>query len=174
MTDDSSGREGSRETAHRGERAGAIAEAGGVEEALRAGSLPRHADVTLSEAIVLGLLRQGVRTYLCVLGHGSTDLGEVLRVYEEAKRAGVSRVVQLSGYDVQEKYARPLGLMAFAQPMLDVQAALAASSFDWTVLGCGPSMEMFFAMIRGTRMMVPGGGPPALPTLQSHLTYTGQ
>ncbi len=33
---------------------------------------------------MLGLLKQGVRKYLVVFGHGSTDLGEVLRVYEEA------------------------------------------------------------------------------------------
>ncbi len=33
---------------------------------------------------MLGLLRQGVRRFLCVLGHGSTDLGEMLRIYEGA------------------------------------------------------------------------------------------
>ena len=38
---------------------------------------------TLSEALVLGLLRQGVRKYFAIFGHGSTDLGNVLRVYEE-------------------------------------------------------------------------------------------
>ena len=35
-------------------------------------------DVTLSEALVLGLLKQGVRKYFAIFGHGSTDLGEVL------------------------------------------------------------------------------------------------
>jgi 3D-(3,5/4)-trihydroxycyclohexane-1,2-dione acylhydrolase (decyclizing) len=65
-------------------RAGAVAKAGGVREAVRAGLMQKNADVTLSEAIVLGLLVQNVRTFLCVLGHGSTDLGEALRVYEEA------------------------------------------------------------------------------------------
>ena len=65
-------------------RADAIARAGGFDAALDSATLPRRVDVTLSEAIVLGLLRQDVRTFLCVLGHGSTDVGEVLRVYEEA------------------------------------------------------------------------------------------
>jgi len=65
-------------------RAGAIVEAGGIEQAIRSGALPRFLDITLSEAVVLGLLRQGVRRFLCVLGHGSTDLAEVLRVYERA------------------------------------------------------------------------------------------
>ncbi len=63
-------------------RAKAIAEAGGIEQALETGELSAKADVTLSEAIVLGLLRQGVRKFLCVFGHGSTEVGEVLRVYE--------------------------------------------------------------------------------------------
>jgi 3D-(3,5/4)-trihydroxycyclohexane-1,2-dione acylhydrolase (decyclizing) len=50
----------------------------------RGGKLPARVDLTLSEALVLGLLRQGVRKYFTVLGHGSTDVGEVLRVYQEA------------------------------------------------------------------------------------------
>ena len=66
------------------ERANAIQEAGGFEQALEAGTLPRRADVTLSEAIVLGLVRQDVRKFICVFGHGSTEVGEVLRIYEEA------------------------------------------------------------------------------------------
>lgn len=68
----------------RSERAAVIAKAGGIDQALTSGALPRYIDTTLSEAIVLGLLRQGVRRFLCVLGHGSTEVGEVLRVYEQA------------------------------------------------------------------------------------------
>jgi len=64
------------------ERARAVAKAGGVEQALAKG-LPKLAECTLSEALVLGLLRQGVRKYFAIFGHGSTDLGNILRVYEE-------------------------------------------------------------------------------------------
>jgi 3D-(3,5/4)-trihydroxycyclohexane-1,2-dione acylhydrolase (decyclizing) len=63
-------------------RARAIAQAGGVEQALSTG-LPKLVECTLSEALVLGLLRQGVRKYFAIFGHGSTDLGNVLRIYEE-------------------------------------------------------------------------------------------
>jgi 3D-(3,5/4)-trihydroxycyclohexane-1,2-dione acylhydrolase (decyclizing) len=62
-------------------RARAIAKAGGIEQAIAAG-LPKLVECTLSEALVLGLLRQGVRKYFAIFGHGSTDLGNVLRVYE--------------------------------------------------------------------------------------------
>jgi len=65
-------------------RARQIAAAGDIDAAVASGALPRRADLTLSEAIVLGLLRQDVRIFLCVLGHGSTEVGEVLRIYEQA------------------------------------------------------------------------------------------
>jgi 3D-(3,5/4)-trihydroxycyclohexane-1,2-dione acylhydrolase (decyclizing) len=69
-------------------RARAIRGAGGLEAALAKGALPKLIDTTLSEALVLGLLKQGVSKYLAIFGHGSTDLGEVLRIYEDE---GVTR-----------------------------------------------------------------------------------
>jgi 3D-(3,5/4)-trihydroxycyclohexane-1,2-dione acylhydrolase (decyclizing) len=48
------------------------------------GSMPHCLDMTLSEALVLGLLKQNVKIYFTVFGHGSTEVGEVLRVYQEA------------------------------------------------------------------------------------------
>jgi uncharacterized protein YbjT (DUF2867 family) len=89
----------------------------------------------------------------------------VLALLERAERQDVRRVVYLSGYDVRREFAEPLGLLEFARPQLDVGDALARSNLNWTVLGCPPSMEIFFAMIRGRTMNVPGGGPPALPTI---------
>ena len=71
------------------ERARAVAAAGGVEQALAKG-LPKLVECTLSEAVVLGMLKQGVRKYFAIFGHGSTDLGEVLRVYEEE---GATRII---------------------------------------------------------------------------------
>lgn len=70
-------------------RAKAIACAGSLTGALEQGLLARRLDLSLSEALVLGLLKQGVSKYLAIFGHGSTDLGEVLRVYTEA---GVTQV----------------------------------------------------------------------------------
>src|ERR1700704_4160418 len=63
-------------------RAKAIRVAGSLNAAMESGALPKIIDTTLSEALVLGLLKQGVRKYLAIFGHGSTDLGEVLRIYE--------------------------------------------------------------------------------------------
>jgi 3D-(3,5/4)-trihydroxycyclohexane-1,2-dione acylhydrolase (decyclizing) len=71
-------------------RARAIAKADGIEVALANGSVAKLIDITLSEALVLGLMKQGVRKYFAIFGHGSTDLGNVLRIYEEE---GVTRTV---------------------------------------------------------------------------------
>ena len=65
------------------ERARVISKAGGINNAISTGALPNRADMTLSEAIVLGLIRQDVRVFISVFGHGSTEIGEVLRIYEE-------------------------------------------------------------------------------------------
>jgi len=68
----------------------AIAKQGGISEAIASGFLSQYLDTTLAELIVLGLLRQGVQTFFSVFGHGSTELGEVLRIYQEA---GLVRVL---------------------------------------------------------------------------------
>ncbi len=70
-------------------RAEAVAAAGGVEEALGLGTLSQFQDISLSEALVLGLLVQHVSKYIGVFGHGTTDFGEALRIYE---MAGVVKV----------------------------------------------------------------------------------
>src|SRR5258706_14688279 len=83
----------------RSTRARAIAAAGGVDKAVAGGAIPRHIDTTLSEALVLGLLRQGVRVFLTVFGHGSTEVGEVLRIYQAAgllRTCGVRSEIEAS------------------------------------------------------------------------------
>lgn len=40
-------------------------------------------NVPLTEALILGLMRQGITKYLAIFGHGSTLIGDVLRVYED-------------------------------------------------------------------------------------------
>ena len=72
------------QTDRRLQRARAIAAAGGLEAAIASRAVARRIDLTLSEIVVLGLLRQGVTRFIGVFGHGSTDIGEVLRVYEAA------------------------------------------------------------------------------------------
>jgi len=71
-------------------RAHAIRLAGGFKNALADGTLPRSVRVSLSEALILGLLKQGVTTFFAIFGHGSTDIANVLSVYDEE---GVTRTI---------------------------------------------------------------------------------
>jgi len=73
-------------------RAGQIAAAGGLDAAIDGGLIAVRQDITLSEAVILGLMRQDVNTFFAVFGHGSTDVAEVLRVYQGA---GLVRVINL-------------------------------------------------------------------------------
>jgi len=88
----------------------------------------------------------------------------VLDTLSAAERAGPRRVVYLSTYEANPEVAAEVKLESGAIKAA-VEAALAHSSLDWTVLGLPPSMALFFAMLRGDTMIVPGGGPPALPTI---------
>ena len=89
----------------------------------------------------------------------------VLSVLEEAKTAGVNRVVYTSGYEIREDFLVQMKMREFGEIKLEIEATLANSDLNWTILGCAPSMELFFAFLRKSRMTVPGGGPPALPTI---------
>ncbi len=88
----------------------------------------------------------------------------VLAVLAEAEKAGVPRLVYISTYGTSQDSPRGVNL-EITRIKSEVESALARSDFNWTVLGAAPSMDIFFAMIRGDTMMVPGGGPPALPTV---------
>ena len=57
---------------------------GGVNAVVEAGLLSNTVSLGLTEVLVLGLIRQGITKFLMILGHGSTEFGETLRVYESA------------------------------------------------------------------------------------------
>ena len=54
-----------------------------LRSAVESGALEPVQDISLSEAVVLGLVNQGVRHFIGIFGHGTTDVGEVLRIYEQ-------------------------------------------------------------------------------------------
>lgn len=64
-------------------RARKIRENETLKNALDNEEIEQFQDITLSEALVLGLLNQGVKTFVGIFGHGSTDLAEVLRTYQQ-------------------------------------------------------------------------------------------
>ena len=69
-------------------RAEKIGASGGVE-ALATADNDGVLELTLSEALVIAMLKQEVTQFYAIFGHGSTDLGEVLRVYCESGAVSV-------------------------------------------------------------------------------------
>jgi uncharacterized protein YbjT (DUF2867 family) len=90
----------------------------------------------------------------------------VLAVLELAQQRGIPRVVYISVYDIREDIIEDLGFEA-ARHKGEVEMALAKSDLNATVLGAAPSMAIYFSMIRGNTMMVPGGGAAELPTVSA-------
>lgn len=93
------------------------------------------------------------------------EVDGVLGVLRLAREAGVERFVHLSGYELREEFIRALGLETFARPMLALEQGVRESGAAWTTLGICPSMELFFRLQQGARLVAPGGGPPAFPTV---------
>ena len=72
------------EKSSRHDRVQALSKHGSIRAAVEAGTIPQFADLSLNEALVLGLAEQGIRKFVGIFGHGSTDLGEILRAYRPA------------------------------------------------------------------------------------------
>ena len=64
------------------DRARWLRAAGGLKAAIDAGLMREASTLTMVEALLLGLMRQGVTKYLAIFGHGSTALADVIMAYE--------------------------------------------------------------------------------------------
>lgn len=67
------------------QRAEYVLKYGNIHNAVLKHPSIKYSDISLSEALLLGLINQNVRKFISVFGHGSTDLAEVLRIYENMK-----------------------------------------------------------------------------------------
>lgn len=130
-------------------------------------------DITSRESVIEAL--EGVKAVVIAVAAFTPKLirklklieqDSVLMALEEARKMGVSRIVYISVYDIREDWLKKLRIdFESARIKQAVESWLGRSDFNWTVLGAPPTMEIFFTMIRGDIMIVPGGGPPALPTV---------
>ncbi|MFC1746911.1 SDR family oxidoreductase [Candidatus Neomarinimicrobiota bacterium] len=89
----------------------------------------------------------------------------VLAIMEEAHKARISRLVYVSGYEIRKDVLEKLNILPFGAIKLEIEEKIRASDFNWTILGDAPSFELFFAFLRGNRLIVPGGGLVAVPTI---------
>ena len=91
----------------------------------------------------------------------------VLSIMEEAKKQNISRLVYLSGYEMRKQLLNDLKIPEFGEIKIEIESKISQSDFNWTILGDSPSFEIFFAFIRNGKMMVPGGGLNAIPSISS-------
>ena len=89
----------------------------------------------------------------------------VLEIMEQAKKANISRLVYMSGYEMRKQLLVDLKIPEFGEIKIEVEEKIKHSDFNWTILGDAPAFEIFFAFLNNGRMMVPGGGLNAIPTI---------
>lgn len=75
-----------------------------------------------------------------------------------------ARVVILSAYEPRAELIDRFGFEA-GRVKRDLERAVSDRNVNWTILGAAFSMALFFRMIRGSRMVVPGGGRRRIPVI---------
>jgi len=89
----------------------------------------------------------------------------VLEIMKQAKKANISRLVYVSGYEIRKQLLDELKILEFGEIKIEIEEKIRQSDFNWTILGDAPAFEIFFAFTSKGRMTVPGGGLNAFPTV---------
>lgn len=91
----------------------------------------------------------------------------VLMILEEMERAGISNLVYISVYDIRDELLERLRIRKLADIKIEVEQRIKESGLGWAILGCPPSYELFFALLRGDKLIAPGGGRRAIACISS-------
>ncbi len=89
----------------------------------------------------------------------------VLMIMEEAEKAGISRLLYMSGYEMRAELLEKLGIPEFGEIKIRIEKRIRESRFNWTILGNAPGHQLFFAFLRKNKLAVPGGGLNRMPTI---------
>jgi len=131
-------------------------------------------DVTNKNDIIKSL--ENVSSIIICLSAGTSKLirkvkqierDAVITIMDEAQKAGISRLVYMSGYEIREKLLKELNIIEFGEIKLEIESKIKQSNFNWTILGNAPSFEIFFSFVRNGKMTVPGGGKNAIPSISA-------
>jgi len=88
----------------------------------------------------------------------------VMTILDEAKKVRIKRIVYISIYDMNRDLIKKLKLEVGLLKMA-IEDHLKSSDFNWTVLGCPPSFQIFTSFTRKNSLIVPGGGSPLMPSI---------
>ena len=88
----------------------------------------------------------------------------VINLLKAAEMNDIKKVVYISTYNLNKNLIGKYNLKS-AQIKKEVEDFLKNSNLKYTIIGAAPSMEIFFSMLKGNIMIVPGGGPASLPVI---------
>jgi len=91
----------------------------------------------------------------------------VINILDACQKAGIKRVVYTSGYEMRPEILKKLKIEKFGAIKIEIEKTLKNSNFNWTILGCAPSFELFFAFLKNNKMTVPGGGLKPIPSISA-------
>jgi uncharacterized protein YbjT (DUF2867 family) len=95
----------------------------------------------------------------------SIEKDAVLSIIDQAKKLHCHRVIYLSGYEIRKDILEKLGILDFGAIKLEIEATLAESGLNYTILGCPPAYRLFFALLKNGKITIPGGGKKRIPTV---------
>jgi len=91
----------------------------------------------------------------------------IISILEQAKIYGIQRLVYMSGYEMREDVLKKLSIPEFGEIKIAIENIIKQSDFNWTILGDAPAFELFFALLKNDRLIIPGGGWKAVPTISA-------
>ena len=131
-------------------------------------------DVTRRETIIESL--KNVKAIVICLSAMSNKLirkmkeierDAVLSIMDEARKAGITRLIYMSGYEMREELLNELKIPEFGAIKIEIEKKISKSDFNWTILGDAPAFEIFFAFTKNGKMAVPGGGYHPIPCISA-------
>ncbi len=91
----------------------------------------------------------------------------VINIIKEAEKVNITRLVYLSGYDLQIDFLKKYKILQVGEIKLEIEKIIHESKTNWTILGCPPSFRLFFEFLKKKKMGFPGGGKNYLPTISA-------
>lgn len=91
----------------------------------------------------------------------------VISIMEKAREYDIHRLVYMSGYEMREDILKKLGIPEFGEIKIAIENKIKQSDFNWTILGDAPAFDLFFALLKKDKLIIPGGGWKAVPTISA-------
>lgn len=95
----------------------------------------------------------------------SIERDAVIAIIQEAQKVNCNRLIYLSGYEIRTDILNDLNILDFGAIKLEIEKTLAKSGLNYTILGCAPSFQLFFSLLKKGKITIPGGGKRPIPTV---------